>query len=51
MLSSNRYRENDLIDALEFLATFALISGMSMDDKLSLCLTAVVTLPFLFLKP
>jgi Ca2+-binding EF-hand superfamily protein len=26
--------ENDLIDALEFLATFALISGMSMDDKI-----------------
>jgi hypothetical protein len=26
--------ENDLIDALEFLATFALISGMSLDDKI-----------------
>ena len=25
---------NDLIDALEFLATFALISGMSLDDKM-----------------
>jgi microtubule-associated protein-like 6 len=25
--------ENDLIDALEFLATFAMISGMALDDK------------------
>ena len=50
MLSSNGYDENDLIDALEFLATFALISGCRWTIKLSLCLTAVGDTSFSFLN-